>query len=140
MRDVDESFDMGSRCRNAPPQHFKYREVKMRVADRADVAGPHCACHSLVGNGSRLIDFAQHPQHQRKVRGNGYAYVLGETKRRIAMKLWIENVTRAFEKSTRCGEITSKPFSRPVEAKTNDSFERVWPRLDFAQNQFRDFA
>ena len=58
------------------------REVEMRVTDRTDVAGPNCARHSLLGNGSRLIDFPQHPQHQRKVRGDGYADVLGETKTR----------------------------------------------------------
>ena len=51
----------------------------------------------------------------------------------------IENVTRAFEKSARRGEITGEPFSRAVEAKANDSFGRSRPPFDFAQNEFRDF-
>ena len=137
--DVDESFNVGRRCGRAPPEHFKYREVEMRVADGNDVAGANCARQSLLGNGARLIDFPQHPQHQRKVCGNGYADVRSETKRLITMTLRIENGTRTFEKSARRGEIPGEPFSRAVDAKGNDGFWRIRPIFDFAQSKFRDF-
>ena len=56
------------------------------------------------------------------------------------MALRTENGERAFKERVRRGEIPGEPLSRPIQAKSDCSFEGSRPRFDFAKDKLCNFS